>query len=125
MKYDSATTICTDRQGELSQTSTTDCVNHRFAVIVAIGFVFSVPAEPPPPAELTATPLGDGSLVVRWRPPPDLSVSGFVVEWLAVREETSSVLHWEKLNSSSTKLIITGSPDESSLLQWEAILIVS
>ncbi|XP_027857016.1 interleukin-6 receptor subunit beta [Xiphophorus couchianus] len=63
--------------------------------------------EPPPPAELTATPLGDGSLVVCWRPPPDLSVSGFVVEWVAVREETSSVLHWEKLNSSSTKLIIT------------------
>ncbi|XP_007564626.1 PREDICTED: interleukin-6 receptor subunit beta-like [Poecilia mexicana] len=63
--------------------------------------------EPPPPAELTATPLGDDSVKIRWRPPPDLSVSGFVVEWVAVREETSSVLHWEKLNSSSTKLIIT------------------
>ncbi|XP_054894282.1 interleukin-6 receptor subunit beta isoform X2 [Poeciliopsis prolifica] len=63
--------------------------------------------EPPPPAELTATPLGDGSLGVRWRSPPDPSVSGFVVEWVAVREKTSSVLHWETLNSSSTKLIIT------------------
>ncbi|MED6265283.1 hypothetical protein CHARACLAT_023781 [Characodon lateralis] len=62
--------------------------------------------ETPPPAKLTATPLGDSSMEVRWTSPPDLSVSGFVVEWFAVREKTSSILHWEKLNSSCTRLII-------------------
>ncbi|MEQ2166384.1 hypothetical protein GOODEAATRI_027440, partial [Goodea atripinnis] len=63
----------------------------------------------PPPAKLTATPLGDSSMEVRWTSPPDLSLSGFVVEWFAVREKTSSILHWEKLNSSCTRLVIAGS----------------
>ncbi|KAM4724621.1 interleukin-6 receptor subunit beta [Anableps anableps] len=62
--------------------------------------------ELPPPVELTATPLGNSSMEVRWRSPPNLLVSGFVVEWFAVREKTSSVLHWEKLNSSCTNHIV-------------------
>lgn len=63
--------------------------------------------DPPPPVNLTAAPLGDSSIEVRWGCPPNLSVSGFVVEWFAVREKTKSVLHWEKLNASCTKLVIT------------------
>uniref|UniRef100_A0A3Q2CKF2 Interleukin-6 receptor subunit beta-like n=1 Tax=Cyprinodon variegatus TaxID=28743 RepID=A0A3Q2CKF2_CYPVA len=64
--------------------------------------------EPPPPVKVTVEPLaGNRSMEVRWTSPPNLPVSGFVVEWLAVREKTSSVLYWEKLNSSCTKLVIT------------------
>ncbi|XP_072220897.1 interleukin-6 receptor subunit beta-like [Leuresthes tenuis] len=63
--------------------------------------------EPPPPKQITASPLDDSSFEVRWTSPWNRSVSGFVVEWFAVREKTSSILHWEKLNSSSTTLVIT------------------
>jgi len=52
-------------------------------------------------------------------------VSGFVVEWFAVREKTSSILHWEKLNSSSTTLVITGNPTVSAVAQHaEKIMII-
>ncbi|XP_061599256.1 interleukin-6 receptor subunit beta [Cololabis saira] len=61
----------------------------------------------PAPDLITATPMNDSSLEVRWTFPPNPSVSGFVVEWFAVREEPGSVFHWEKLNSSCRKLIIT------------------
>ncbi|KAM4542655.1 interleukin-31 receptor subunit alpha isoform 2-T2 [Odontesthes bonariensis] len=63
--------------------------------------------EPPPPKQITAIPLDDSSFEVCWTSPWNRSVSGFVVEWIAAREKTSSILHWEKLNSSSTKLVIT------------------
>ncbi|KAM4540477.1 interleukin-6 receptor subunit beta isoform 2-T2 [Fundulus diaphanus] len=62
--------------------------------------------EPPAPVGFTATPLGDSSMEVRWSPPPDLSATGYVVEWFAVREKSSSVLQWEKLDGSCTKLVI-------------------
>ncbi|XP_071354820.1 interleukin-31 receptor subunit alpha-like isoform X2 [Trachinotus anak] len=63
--------------------------------------------EPPPPSQITASPLDDNTLDVSWTAPVDRSVSGFVVEWFAVREKSSSILHWERLNSSLTTLIIT------------------
>ncbi|XP_074517438.1 interleukin-6 receptor subunit beta isoform X2 [Sebastes fasciatus] len=63
--------------------------------------------EPPPPSQITVNPLGDSRLDVRWTAPVDWSASGFVVEWFAVREKNSSILHWEKLNSSRTALVIT------------------
>ncbi|KAM7376101.1 hypothetical protein PAMP_005848 [Pampus punctatissimus] len=63
--------------------------------------------EPPPPSQITASPLDDNNLDVHWTAPVDPSVSGFVVEWFAVREKNSSIQHWEKLNSSRTALVIT------------------
>ncbi|CAK6966964.1 interleukin-31 receptor subunit alpha [Scomber scombrus] len=63
--------------------------------------------EPPPPSQITARPLDDNNLDVHWTAPLDQSVSGFVVEWFTVRDKNSSILHWERLNSFSTALIIT------------------
>ncbi|XP_044023287.1 interleukin-6 receptor subunit beta isoform X2 [Siniperca chuatsi] len=63
--------------------------------------------EPPPPSQITANPLDDSGLNVRWTAPVDWLTSGFVVEWFAVREMNSSILHWERLNSSCTVLVIT------------------
>nr|XP_046268504.1 interleukin-6 receptor subunit beta isoform X2 [Scatophagus argus] len=63
--------------------------------------------EPPSPSSVAAIALDDSSLDVRWTAPADRSTSGFVVEWFAVREKNSSDLHWEKLNSSCTALVIT------------------
>ncbi|XP_015825225.3 interleukin-6 receptor subunit beta isoform X1 [Nothobranchius furzeri] len=62
----------------------------------------------PPPSHVTATPLSESSLEVHWTAPCNRSVSGFVVEWFSVREKNSSILYWEKVNTSSTKLLITG-----------------
>ncbi|XP_051238716.1 interleukin-6 receptor subunit beta isoform X2 [Dicentrarchus labrax] len=62
--------------------------------------------ELPPPEQITASPLDDNSLDVRWTAPATQSPSGFVVEWFAVGEN-SSILHWERLNSSCTSLVIT------------------
>ncbi|XP_028252195.1 interleukin-6 receptor subunit beta isoform X2 [Parambassis ranga] len=62
--------------------------------------------EPPPPSQLTASPLDDHTMEVQWTAPDNQSLDGCVVEWSAVRE-TNSMLHWEKLNSSCTKLVIT------------------
>ncbi|XP_035529273.1 interleukin-6 receptor subunit beta [Morone saxatilis] len=62
--------------------------------------------ELPPPEQITASPLDDNSLDVRWTAPANQSPSGFVVEWFAVGQN-SSILHWERLNSSCTSLVIT------------------
>ncbi|XP_041827525.1 interleukin-6 receptor subunit beta [Melanotaenia boesemani] len=71
-----------------------------------IWFLGTTETELPPPSHVIAWPLDDSSLEVHWTSPRNRSVSGFVVEWFAVREKTSSILHWEKLNSSYTKLVI-------------------
>ncbi|XP_029317034.1 interleukin-6 receptor subunit beta [Cottoperca gobio] len=63
--------------------------------------------EPPPPSQVTASPLGDSDLDVRWTAPIDWSTSGSVVQWFAVREQNSSIVHWERLNSSCTSLVIS------------------
>ncbi|XP_022066831.1 interleukin-6 receptor subunit beta isoform X2 [Acanthochromis polyacanthus] len=63
--------------------------------------------EPPSPGQIAARPLDDGSIEVNWTAPVKQPVSGFVVEWFAVTEEKSSILHWEKVNSSCTTLVIT------------------
>ncbi|KAM4625280.1 interleukin-6 receptor subunit beta-like [Polymixia lowei] len=63
--------------------------------------------EPPPPSQITVRPLDDNSLDVRWTAPVDQSLSGFVVEWSAVTEEKSSILHWNRLSSSCKALVIT------------------
>ncbi|KAL7380411.1 hypothetical protein ABVT39_017514 [Epinephelus coioides] len=63
--------------------------------------------EPPPPSQITVSPLGDSRLDVHWTTSVSWSTSGFVVEWFAVREKNSGILHWEKLNSSCTGLVIT------------------
>ncbi|GAA6213324.1 interleukin-6 receptor subunit beta-like isoform X1 [Lates japonicus] len=63
--------------------------------------------EPPEPNSISVSPLDDHNLDVSWRAPADRSLSGFVVEWFAVREKNGSILHWEKLNSSLTTLVIT------------------
>ncbi|XP_070776836.1 interleukin-6 receptor subunit beta-like [Enoplosus armatus] len=63
--------------------------------------------EPPPPSQFTVSPLNVSGLDVRWAAPADWSTSSFVVEWSAVSEKNSSVLHWERLNSSCTALVIT------------------
>lgn len=63
------------------------------------------------------SPLDDSGLDVRWMAPVDWSTSGFVVEWFAAREMNSSILHWERLNSSCTALVITGNPSiQTSLM---------
>ncbi|XP_073339217.1 interleukin-31 receptor subunit alpha-like [Pagrus major] len=59
------------------------------------------------PMRITATPLSDSSLDVRWTAPVDQPTSGFVVEWFAVTEKNNSALHWERLNSSCRALVIT------------------
>ncbi|XP_013879002.1 interleukin-31 receptor subunit alpha [Austrofundulus limnaeus] len=69
-----------------------------------------VSSEPelPAPSHIAASPLDDFSVEVQWTWPQNRSgLTGFAVEWFAVREEHSSVLHWEKLNSSCTKLLIS------------------
>lgn len=71
---------------------------------------FLCSSEPPPLSNVTAVPLDDNSLKVRWTAPADRSVSGFVVEWFAAREGTDVVLHWQQLNNSCTSLVITGKP---------------
>ncbi|XP_045919345.1 interleukin-31 receptor subunit alpha isoform X1 [Micropterus dolomieu] len=63
--------------------------------------------EPPPLSQITVSPLHDSGLDVRWMAPVDWSTSGFVVEWFAAREMNGSILHWERLNSSCTALVIT------------------
>ncbi|XP_069008720.1 LOW QUALITY PROTEIN: interleukin-31 receptor subunit alpha [Embiotoca jacksoni] len=63
--------------------------------------------EPPSLNPITARPLDDRSLEVWWTAPVDPSASSFVVEWFAVREKNSSILHWEKLNGSCRTLVIT------------------
>ncbi|KAF3701024.1 Interleukin-6 receptor subunit beta [Channa argus] len=62
--------------------------------------------EPPSLSQITTTVLDQNNLDVRWTAPVDHSVSGFVVEWFAVREKTSSTIYWERLNSSCTALVI-------------------
>ncbi|KAG8013245.1 Interleukin-6 receptor subunit beta, partial [Nibea albiflora] len=66
-------------------------------------------AEPPPPRQITATPLDDNSFDVRWMAPVDRSPSGFVVEWFAVKhtEKNNNIPFWEKLNNSCKSLVIT------------------
>ncbi|XP_030574910.1 interleukin-6 receptor subunit beta-like [Archocentrus centrarchus] len=63
--------------------------------------------EPPSLSHVTASPLNDSCLEVRWRPLTDPFVTSYVVEWFAVREQNSSMLHWEKLNRFSKSLVIT------------------
>ncbi|XP_070698926.1 interleukin-6 receptor subunit beta-like [Pempheris klunzingeri] len=66
--------------------------------------------EPPPLSQMTAGPLDDSSFDVRWSAPVDRlsdQLSGFVVEWFAVREKNSSIFYWENLNSSCAALVIT------------------
>ncbi|XP_062253899.1 interleukin-6 receptor subunit beta-like [Platichthys flesus] len=63
--------------------------------------------EPPSPRQLTARPLDDNSVNVSWTAPANRSVSGYVLEYFAVREKDGSVLHWERLNSSQTTFVIT------------------
>ncbi|XP_042292673.1 interleukin-31 receptor subunit alpha [Thunnus maccoyii] len=63
--------------------------------------------EPPPPSQIIVNPLDDNNLDVRWTAPVDQSVSSYVVEWFAVRDKNSSILHWESLDSSSRVLVIT------------------
>lgn len=63
--------------------------------------------DPAAPSQFTVSPLNDSGLDVRWTAPVDPSMNGFVLEWFAVREKNSSVLHWELLNRSSTQRVIT------------------
>ncbi|XP_060938144.1 interleukin-6 receptor subunit beta [Limanda limanda] len=63
--------------------------------------------EPPSPRQLTARPMDDNSVNISWTAPANRSVSGFVLEYFAVREKDGSVLHWERLNSSQTTFVIT------------------
>lgn len=63
--------------------------------------------EPPAPSHLTVCPLSSSRLDVRWRAPVGGSVTGYVVEWSAVKEMESSTLHWKTLDNFSTALVIT------------------
>ncbi|XP_055361840.1 interleukin-31 receptor subunit alpha isoform X2 [Betta splendens] len=67
------------------------------------------PSDPEPPSvkQITAHALDEGSLEVRWAAPGNQSETGFVLEWFAVRDDTSTVLYWERLNSSCRALVIT------------------
>lgn len=63
---------------------------------------------PSPPGGVAAVPLDDHRLDVRWTAPAGGSVSGFVVEWFAARDDGSAVApRWEQLNASCTSLVIT------------------
>ncbi|XP_078797054.1 interleukin-31 receptor subunit alpha isoform X2 [Oryzias latipes] len=63
--------------------------------------------ELPPPNQISVRSLSDISLEVHWVSPLNHRVSGFVVEWFAVREGMGS-LPWKKLNNSVAKHVITG-----------------
>ncbi|XP_029983565.1 interleukin-31 receptor subunit alpha isoform X2 [Sphaeramia orbicularis] len=65
-------------------------------------------AELPSMSQITAVPLDDHHLEVRWIAPAEPSPSGFVVEWFTVREKNDSTIHWERLNRSCTTLVISG-----------------
>lgn len=67
----------------------------------------SFSSEPPSLSQITASALDDSNLHIRWTAPVDQSVTGFVLEWFAVREN-KSILFWERLNSSCTASVITG-----------------
>ncbi|KAK5857658.1 hypothetical protein PBY51_010886 [Eleginops maclovinus] len=64
--------------------------------------------NPPAPSQFTVSPLNDSGLDVRWTAAVDRSITSFVLEWFAVREQNSSVLLWEVLSSSCTERVITG-----------------
>lgn len=67
-------------------------------------------SAPSPPGDVAAVPLDDHRLDVRWMAPAGGSVSGFVAEWFAARDDGSAVApRWEQLNASRTSLVITGS----------------
>ncbi|XP_029972603.1 interleukin-31 receptor subunit alpha isoform X2 [Salarias fasciatus] len=59
------------------------------------------------PSSVGVSQLSDSSVEVGWTPPVGPSVSGFVVEWFAVGENGSGVVHWEKVGQSSRSLVIT------------------
>ncbi|KAM3595286.1 uncharacterized protein V6R79_021100 [Siganus canaliculatus] len=63
--------------------------------------------EPPAPTHITATPVNESCLSVRWTAPVDRSASSFVVQWFAAREKSNIVLHWERRNISSREIVIT------------------
>lgn len=63
-----------------------------------------------PPGEVTAVPLDDHSLDVRWTAPAGGPVSGFVVEWFTAGDSRSAAAPWwQRLNASCRSLVITGS----------------
>ncbi|KAK1893774.1 Interleukin-6 receptor subunit beta [Dissostichus eleginoides] len=63
--------------------------------------------DPAAPSQFTVSPLNDSGLGVLWTAPVNWSMNGFVLEWFAVREKNSSVLHWELLSPSCTQWVIT------------------
>ncbi|KAF3845068.1 hypothetical protein F7725_008231 [Dissostichus mawsoni] len=63
--------------------------------------------DPAAPSQFTVSPLNDSGLDVLWTAPVNWSMNGFVLEWFAVREKNSSVLHWELLSPSCTQWVIT------------------
>ncbi|KAM9354832.1 interleukin-6 receptor subunit beta [Pholidichthys leucotaenia] len=62
--------------------------------------------EPPPVSNISLLPLDDNRLEVSWLPAVDPAISSFVVEWLAVRDDNSSILYWGKLNASCSMMVI-------------------
>lgn len=64
--------------------------------------------ELPSLSQMTVTPVDNNSLRILWAPLPNLSLSGFIVEWFVVRQKNERTTpHWERLKSSSTMTIIT------------------
>lgn len=66
--------------------------------------------ERPPPRLLLVKAVDDRSLELKWSHPSAAAVplSGFIVEWfVVVTQKNDSLLHWERVNSSTTAQIIS------------------
>uniref|UniRef100_A0A663EXA8 Interleukin 12 receptor subunit beta 2 n=1 Tax=Aquila chrysaetos chrysaetos TaxID=223781 RepID=A0A663EXA8_AQUCH len=64
----------------------------------------------PPPQKVSAVAMGNGSILVRWKPPVRwaASISGYVVEWADAQRNASLEPHpaWAKLPASNLSAVI-------------------
>uniref|UniRef100_A0A8B9ZCC3 Fibronectin type-III domain-containing protein n=1 Tax=Buteo japonicus TaxID=224669 RepID=A0A8B9ZCC3_9AVES len=66
----------------------------------------------PPPQKVSTVAMGNGSILVRWKPPARsaVSISGYVVEWADTQRNARPEPHpaWAKLPASSLSAVIAG-----------------
>ncbi|KAA0718574.1 hypothetical protein E1301_Tti013154 [Triplophysa tibetana] len=65
-------------------------------------------AELPPPESISVISLDDTGLRLEWTTAPNQSESGFVVQWISLLDNGTTRLHWQHLNETSRRFIITG-----------------
>ncbi|XP_057190374.1 interleukin-6 receptor subunit beta isoform X2 [Triplophysa rosa] len=65
-------------------------------------------AELPPPESISVISLDDTRLRLEWTTAPNQSESGFVVQWISILDNGTTRLHWQHLNETSRRFIVTG-----------------